>query len=154
MHVGNKTSHGASYTTFSFSGLHISTSNSAFHNATVSLTVTNTGKVPGTEVVQMYLGQNRSSAGRPAYGMKQLQGFRRVSLKPGESAQVSMPISTRAVSVWDVTAAPSTSAGAAPEGGAWAVAEGTFDVSVGPSSCDARLRGTLAVAAAVTAAAP
>jgi len=60
----------------------------------VSVTVTNTGDVAGDEVVQMYLRDKVSSVTRP---VKELKGFKRVSLEPGASETVTLPITTEAL---------------------------------------------------------
>jgi hypothetical protein len=100
-------------------------------------------------VVQLYLGRNQSidEAVAPAYGAKQLKGFQKLHLKPGESVRVSMPVNMRAVSVWDVTAPTLDEKGSAIAGdGAWVASKGGYDVMVGPSSCNIQLRGVLVVA--------
>lgn len=79
--------HGLSYTTFSYSPLTAPDSVTTGHDATVSVTVKNTGKREGDEVVQLYV--SHSPEGRVSVPVRSLKGFRRVSLKPGESRKVS-----------------------------------------------------------------
>jgi beta-glucosidase len=78
-------------------------------------------------VVQLYLGAP-ASAGEPP---RQLKGFEKVWLKPGESKTVNMALDRGSVSVWDE--------------GHWKVTPGVYSVNVGSSSRDIRLKGTFAV---------
>lgn len=82
--------HGLSYTTFQYSALKLSQPRIASNGTQqVSVTVTNTGKRAGDEVVQLYVRDDVASITRP---VKQLRGFQRVSLKPGESRTVSFQL--------------------------------------------------------------
>jgi beta-glucosidase len=92
--------------------------------ATVTATVTNTGRVTGTEVAQLYLG-DPPAAGEPP---RQLKGFTRVTLAPGQSAKVTFPLTGHDLSYWDDAA------------GGWVVPPGAFTVYVGDSSALASLR--------------
>ena len=65
---------------------------------TVRVPVTNTGKVAGDEVVQVYLRDEISSVTRP---VKELAGFQRVTLKPGETRQVDIPLPPRVFELWN-----------------------------------------------------
>ena len=89
----------------------------------ISLRLTNTGSAAGTEIVQLYLADPHASMSRP---VKELQGFARVSLEPGESKCVTF------------TAAPSQMAFLG-EDGKWVIEAGQIDVEVGASSEDIRL---------------
>ena len=90
--------HGLSYTTFTFSDLGISKDDKN-GNLTISCSVTNTGTVAGAEVVQVYIAQQSPSIRRPE---KELKGFSKVFLKPGEMKKVSVEMETKyAVSFWD-----------------------------------------------------
>jgi beta-glucosidase len=87
--------HGLSYTSFTLDDLKLaSTEISTSGRTTMSVKVTNTGTRPGDEVVQMYVHDVVASVTRP---VKQLRGFKRVSLKPGESTVVTLPIGPEAL---------------------------------------------------------
>jgi len=88
--------YGLSYTTFGYSALKVPEKVTAGSQLTVSVTVTNTGKVAGEEVVQLYLTDEKASTPRP---VRHLEGFRRISLKPGESKVVEFPLEPRQLSL-------------------------------------------------------
>lgn len=90
--------------------------------ATVTATVTNTGPVAGEEIVQLYVG----IPGGPA---RQLRGFDKARLAPGEQADVAFELTRRDLGVWDV----------ASQG--WVVQPGRYDLYVGSSSRDIRWKG-------------
>lgn len=97
--------HGLSYTTFRYDGLRLAEDRldaSGSPEAEVRLTcrVTNTGKLAGEEVVQIYGRANQSRVKRPR---KQLLGFRRVMLQPGETAEVEFAVPVSQLAIWDVT---------------------------------------------------
>ena len=81
--------YGLSYTTFDYSGLELPEKSLAGSDVTVRVTVTNTGPMAGDEVVQLYLTDEKASTPRP---VRQLAGFRRVQLEPGESRAVEFVI--------------------------------------------------------------
>ncbi len=119
---------GLSYTTFEYADLHIVRGvGSAYATATVR--ITNTGKRTGAEVVQVYLGFPPISEGNEA--QRQLKGFRKISLQPGESRLVSIPLDERSFSYWSMATH------------SWKIPSGTFQVMVGSSSEDIRLQGTM-----------
>ena len=119
--------HGLSYTTFAYSDLKLSApAISGDQTLTVSITVKNTGTRAGAEVVQLYLGDVKASVPRPP---RELKGFARVMLKPGESAVVPLTLHKRDLSFWD------------PESKDWKAEPGKFTVAVGSSSRDLRLKG-------------
>src|SRR5438309_6031645 len=90
--------HGLSYTTFSYSNLVVTWPSIP---ATVAFDVTNTGKVGGAEVAQVYVGAPADNyAGEPR---NQLRGYKKVSLAPGQTARVSLPLDARAVSYWNTS---------------------------------------------------
>lgn len=90
---------GLSYTTFKFSSLSVQPAAPKLGQTTnVSLDVTNTGRRAGTTVVQLYLGHPTASVPRP---FKELKGFLRVDLMPGETRRVTLPLDARAMSYWD-----------------------------------------------------
>lgn len=88
--------YGLSYTTFSYGPLRLDKNQAQGENATITASVklTNTGKYEGEEVVQLYIGDPAASISRP---MKELKGFQKISLKPGESREVSFTITTEAL---------------------------------------------------------
>ncbi len=116
--------HGLSYTTFKYSGLAVDAG-----ARRVSLQVANTGAVAGAEVVQLYV-RYPDAAGEP---FRQLRGFEKVHLAPGEARDVSFTLSTRWLSIW------------VPGGGGWQLVTGSHSVMVGSSSTDIRLSGVLEV---------
>jgi beta-glucosidase len=92
---------GLSYTSFAYSHLRVSAPTlKAGETATVSVEVKNTGARAGDEVVQMYVSHEGSSVARPA---EELEGFARVSLRPGEVKTVTLPLSAKALAYWDET---------------------------------------------------
>jgi beta-glucosidase len=112
--------YGLSYTQFKYSDLHLSRS-SMKDNETVyaEVTITNTGKIQGDEIVQMYLHDEVSSLTRPN---KELKGFSRITLLPGESKQVRIPITRKSLEFW--------------KNGQWITEAGDFSVMVGPNSTE------------------
>jgi beta-glucosidase len=121
--------YGLSYTAFDYSNLKIANQlGSAAKDATVMVSVRNSGKRAGAEVVQLYLHDGHSRIDRPAH---ELKGFQRVELKPGESKTVTFRLDRASLSYWS------------PVTKAWQVDPGTFEVQVGASSRDIRLRGPL-----------
>ena len=106
---------GLSFTTFTLTDLH-----SSSRQEGVRVTLTNTGKLAGATVVQLYLGFP-AAAGEPP---QQLKGFNKMYLEPGEAVSVTFALSVRDVSVWDVASH------------SWVEAKGRFTVSVGLSSRD------------------
>ena len=88
--------YGLSYTTFSYSNLVLPEKATAGERISVTVNVTNTGKVEGDEVVQLYLTDEKASTVRP---IRQLEGFSRVSLKPGESKVVEFGLEPRQFSI-------------------------------------------------------
>lgn len=88
--------YGKSYTTFAYSNISCTKTDDNVFN--VSCTVTNTGKVAGDEVVQLYLNDEYSSVSVPR---KQLKGFQRVNLHPGESKTVSFTLGKNELSIYD-----------------------------------------------------
>jgi Glycosyl hydrolase family 3 C terminal domain. len=121
--------HGLSYTTFDYSSLKIDNQlASTKKQAVVTVNVRNSGKRTGAEVVQLYVHDGHAKIDRPVH---ELKGFQRVELKPGESKEVSFKLDRAALSYWN----PATKA--------WQADPGTFEVQVGASSRDVRLRAKL-----------
>lgn len=111
---------GLSYTTFDISSLTIEKKNAAFEY-TVSVSVKNTGKRRGREVVQVYV-QHPSTSSTPHVPM-QLRGFAKTKdLKPGESVELSVALDRHAFSFWDEPAND------------WQIEKGEYTILVGPSS--------------------
>ncbi|MHC1733242.1 MAG: glycoside hydrolase family 3 C-terminal domain-containing protein [Bacteroidales bacterium] len=88
--------YGLSYTSFEYSDLTVPEKVTAGSEVTVSVTVTNTGAMAGDEVVQLYLTDEKASTPRP---IRQLEGFRRVTLKPGESSRVAFTLKPEQLSM-------------------------------------------------------
>lgn len=88
--------YGLSYTTFAYGNLKMPASVVAGEPVAVKVTVTNTGKFAGDEVVQLYLTDEKASTPRP---IRQLEGFKRISLQPGESKEVEFIVEPRQFSI-------------------------------------------------------
>jgi beta-glucosidase len=121
---------GLSYTTFSFDDLKIATK-PGVPAATVGFRITNTGVRAGSEVAQLYLGFPPIAEGNEP--PRQLKGFAKIMLQPGESKTVTLPLNARAFSYWSQAAH------------GWRVVEGNFKVMVGDSSAETPLMGTVSV---------
>lgn len=117
---------GLSYTSFQYDALRIETKGD---ERTVRLRVTNTGSVAGAEVVQLYLTDPSEANELP----RQLKGFEKIFLKPGESGEVLIRLTEDAFSVWDERTH------------GWTVCPGTYTVSAGSSSRDIRAKATIAI---------
>ncbi len=117
--------HGLSYTTFELSGLKADARR-------VSCVVKNTGKRAGAEVVQVYVAPPKSSVPRPP---KELKGFAKVVLRPGESKRVEIALRPSAFAFYDVAT------------NKWKAEAGQYEIQVGCSSRDIRLRATTTLAA-------
>jgi beta-glucosidase len=131
---------GLSYTTFQYSGLGIQRGGSASGTvSTVTATVTNTGARTGIAVPQLYLDLPSPSAS-VVQPPRQLKGYSKLTLAPGQSTTVSFPLDDRAFSYWDVTSND------------WKVAPGCYGVQVGASSRDLPLNGLVSRGSAVCAA--
>ena len=122
--------HGLSYTTFRYANLEIAPAvQSATGTVTVAFDVENTGSRAGDDIVQLYLNDEVSSI---VYYERVLRGFERVSLKPGEKTRVRLTLSPDDLKLLDRDMK-------------WTVEPGTFEVLVGASSEDIRLRGTFEI---------
>lgn len=116
--------HGLSYTTFSYTNLTLSARRMAGDGKlTVSFDLKNTGKRAGEEVVQLYLRDRVASIARP---MKELKGFRKLRLEPGEARRVSFEIDRELLSFHDTNLH-------------WGAEPGRFDLMLGSASDDIRL---------------
>lgn len=109
---------GLSYTSFTFSGLSVKRDESGL---TVSVTVTNTGEREGDEIVQLYVGYPESAVDRP---LRQLRGFARVSLRPGESKLVTIACPAEKLKYYG------------PPTREWILENGPICVSVGSSEAE------------------
>lgn len=116
--------HGLSYTTYTYSAPRLSaTTARTGATITVEATITNTGRVAGEEVAQLYLRDDAASVTRP---VRMLKGFQRVALQPGESKSVRFTVGPEAMSLYDATMRQVVEPGAFSVwvGGSSAVAEG------------------------------
>ena len=109
--------YGMSYTTFAYSDM-------AADEQGVSLTVTNTGSVAGTEIVQLYIAKKNSELFRP---VRELKGFARVTLAPGEKQRITIMLDDKAFRFWNVKA------------NRWEIEGGEYELLVGASVEDIRL---------------
>jgi beta-glucosidase len=122
--------YGLSYSTFSISGLHLSAKTSPLDGSiTATVMVANTGTRAADEVVQLYLHQRYGSASRP---VRELKGFRRITLQPGQKQEISFTIGSEERNYWS----------AAKNG--WVLEPSDFDVWVGNDS-SATLHDTFSV---------
>ena len=116
--------YGGSYTTFAYSNATVSSpSFKDTDGLTVTVDVTNTGTVAGKEVVQVYVHDRKSALMRPP---KELKGFAKVELQPGETRTVTIPLDFRAFAYYH------------PGHGQWIAEDGEFDILIGASSEDIR----------------
>ncbi len=132
--------HGLSYTTFAYGNVSIKPVSSGEANMDarsvryeVSFDVRNTGKRQGSEVAQVYIGDSHSKVLRPA---KELKGFVKVNLRPGETKRVSVALDNRAFAYYD----------AAAKG--WRIEAGEFEVMIGRSSQQIEWRGKIVLSSA------
>jgi beta-glucosidase len=117
--------HGLSYTAFEYSGLEASSDTmTPYGEVTVRVDVTNVGDRQGDEVVQLYVEHLGSAVSRP---IRDLRGFRRVTLAPGERKTVEFTLQASSLAYWDEA------------GDRWVVEEEPVRVAVGASSADLRL---------------
>jgi beta-glucosidase len=116
--------YGMSYTTFVYKNPKVSAINFRdVDGLTVSVDVTNTGKVAGKEVVQVYVHDHKSGLVRPP---KELKGFAKVELQPGETKTLTLPLDFRAFAYYN------------PAYKQWITEDGEFDILIGASSADIR----------------
>lgn len=108
--------HGLSYTTFKFNNLEVTKNQ---NGVAVSVEITNTGKVAGKEVVQVYVADNEAAVKRPT---KELKGFKKVNLQPGETKQLAINLEKEAFMYFD------------EDQNKWVLENGAFEILVGNSS--------------------
>jgi beta-glucosidase len=122
--------YGLSYTSFSLGGLHVKAAGGSKTGATATFTVKNTGGRTGAEVPQLYVGMPNETGEPP----KQLKGYSRVSLSPGQSRTVSLSLGSRDFSYWGT--------------GGWTVAKGCYRIMLGSSSRDIAAQKVVSVGGA------
>jgi len=110
---------GLSYTTFSFSNLVVPATATAGQTVTVSFDVTDSGRLAGAEIAQVYVSDPSAKVPRPE---RELKGFEKVRLDPGETRHVTVDLDARAFSYWDTAAHK------------WTIYPGKFVIRVGDSS--------------------
>lgn len=113
---------GLSYTTFEYKNLKVDEKG-------VSFEITNTGKMDGKEIAQLYVGLKESDVARP---LKELKGFAKVELKVGETKKVSIPFDDKTFRYFNMLTDK------------WEIEKGEYDIYVGASSYDIRLTGVIA----------
>ncbi len=114
--------YGLSYTTFAYSNPQVSASIfKDVDGVNVSVDVTNTGSVAGKEIVQVYVHDQESRLVRPS---KELKGFVKVDLQPGETKTVTIPLDFRSFAYYD------------PAYRQWVTEDGQFDILIGASAAD------------------
>ncbi len=126
---------GLSYTTFACSNLRLSGAKITDQETlTATVTVTNTGSRAGKTVVQLYVGDKESTVLRP---IRELKGFEKVELQPGESRDVTFTLDKRAFAYWNAAIHD------------WHVETGAFTIEVGQSSRDIEVSGEVTVESTV-----
>ena len=127
--------YGLSYTDFEFSNLRLSANTITDQDLlTATVTVKNTGDRAGKAVIQLYVGDKESSVFRP---VRELKGFEKISLQPGEAKDVSFTLDNRAFAYWNT------------ELHDWTVEPGDFTIEIGRSSRDIALDASVTVNSAV-----
>lgn len=116
---------GLSYTTFKYNGIKLSSSSmSGRDTIKVQCSLSNTGKVAGAEVIQLYIHDNHAGVPRPE---KELKGFKKIFLDPGETKSVNFVINRKDLSYWDI------------QSHNWKAEKGQFEVLIGSSSADIKM---------------
>ncbi len=117
--------HGLSYTTFAYSDLKIS---NEIDDVKINFKIKNSGRCAGAEVAQVYVGRPTGQVHR---AVRELKGFEKIYLEPGEEREITVILDRRAFSYYSVGDA------------AWTIEPGSYHISVGSSSRDIRLRGVV-----------
>ena len=121
--------HGLSYTTFAYSNPRVSAATfKDVDGLTVSVDVTNAGSVAGQEIVQVYVHGRQAALVRPP---KELKGFAKVALEPGETRTVTIALDFRAFAYYH------------PAYKQWITENGEFDLLIGASAADIRCKETV-----------
>lgn len=124
--------HGLSYTTFEYKDIEVSKDEmNDDEELTVNVTVKNTGNVKGKDIVQLYINDEKSSVIRP---IKELKGFEKVTLKPGEEKRIAFVLDKRSFSYYNTDISD------------WYTEYGKYNILVGASSRDIRLKASVYVA--------
>ena len=118
---------GLSYTNFEYSNFNVPETFSDIDGLKISLDVTNTGAVTGKEIVQVYVHDHEASLNRP---IKELKGFTKVDLEPGETKTVTIQLDFRSFAFYH------------PEYKNWITEDGDFEILIGASAEDIRLKAT------------
>ena len=127
--------YGLSYTRFEYADIALSDDYMLDDETlTVRFTIKNTGDTPGAEIAQVYVADKESTAFRPE---KELKGFEKVFLQPGEEKEVCVTLDKRAFAYYNTAI------------GDWHVESGAFDILVGASSADIRLSATVKLASSL-----
>ena len=127
--------HGLSYTTFAYSDLRLSAEKITDNDTlTATVTVKNTGNRAGKTVVQLYVGDQKSEVLRP---VRELKGFEKVELQPGESKDVTFTLNKRSFAYWNTQIHD------------WHVETGAFTIEVGQSSRAIEVSGEVTVESTV-----
>lgn len=126
---------GLSYTKFNFSHLTIKDEGTAGGKYLVSFDISNGGTRSGAEVAQVYVGDTGTSVSRPP---KELKGFVKINLKPGETQRVTVELNPRSFAFYDA------------DGGLWRVPAGTYKVLVGESSAQIELTSDISITKTMT----
>lgn len=116
---------GLSYTSFDYADLKVQVADKEAKQVMVTFTVTNTGKVAGAEISQLYVRDQKSKEERP---LKELKGFDKVSLNPGESRTIELSLDKDAFSYFNSAK------------NQWVFEKGAFEIWIGPSSKDIKLK--------------
>lgn len=126
--------YGLSYTTFEYSDLKVDKKEATDKESiTVSCKVKNTGKVAGKETVQLYIGPTEPEIRRVPVPYKQLKGFEKISLNPGEEKEVTFILDKRSFAYYEI------------QNSDWFVESGKYTIYVGASSRDIRLMETVKI---------
>ena len=119
--------YGLSYTTFAYSNLSVTPQGGNLNQSvSVSFDVSNTGHREAAEVAELFIGDGRASVPRP---VKELKGFIKANLKPGETKRITFMLDRRAFSFYDMTKKD------------WSAEPGDFTILVGGSSDNVQLKG-------------
>jgi beta-glucosidase len=124
--------HGLTYTRFAYSGLAAPEEARLGDEVSLSFTLANAGRRPGAETAQLYVRPRGPSVERP---VKELKGFAKVALAPGEKRRVTLRLTARDFSYWD------------PDSNGWKAEPGSYDLLVGGSAADIELQATVRLTA-------
>jgi beta-glucosidase len=127
---------GLSYTTFNYSNLRLSAPKmGAAGEMTINFDLTNSGARTGDEVTQLYVKYLNSKVEMP---LKALKGFKRITLKPGETKKMDFTLRAKDLAYWKEKSG-------GPFEGSWEVEPGKIQVLIGSSSADSRLQGDVEI---------